>query len=303
MKNRWNKLKDELWDKTQGNWNISKVPEIYDAVKFDLVHHPTLAPEHLAPVYDVATQLNDVLVPNEYGHAGKSRAWIGAVVCDKLLRKLLQDLRSSVDTGPAPEALPERPLVTASQDLRGSLSSGRMNDDEEDEAVVQEMEYVGIDPSHASTSSTVVKSVHRRVRTRLYFTSESHIQTLMNVLRYDPDDSMQGLVGEDAKKRLCAEPIFDYLSQIVFRLYEDKLAPPERPERYMVEVLFSPGASGHPVELAGSTHIMPVEELRLLHPSGKPLTLKQVQLVLGQYVNNGQGSPKARHRNSFPLLE
>merc|ERR1712108_111168 len=83
-----------------------------------------------------------------------------------------------------------------------------------------------------------INSPDRRVCTRLYFTSESHIQTLMNVLRYghrasDASDlPADGFVCESVEKRMQKEPVFDYLTQIVFRLYMDKLAAEGSPERY-----------------------------------------------------------------------
>merc|ERR1719409_2521848 len=34
---RWVKLKEDFWDKKAKEWNISKIPEIYDAVKYDVM--------------------------------------------------------------------------------------------------------------------------------------------------------------------------------------------------------------------------------------------------------------------------
>jgi inositol hexakisphosphate/diphosphoinositol-pentakisphosphate kinase len=65
----------------------------------------------------------------------------------------------------------------------------------------------------------------RRVRTRLYFTSESHIHSLMNVLRYcNFDESMDGeesLVCKNALDNLFKTRELDYMSYIVLRMFEN----------------------------------------------------------------------------------
>ena len=62
---------------------------------------------------------------------------------------------------------------------------------------------------------------NRQVRTRLYFTSESHIHSLVNIIRYgglfpDPDKEWAA-----ADKYLSTVTELNYLSHLVFLLYED----------------------------------------------------------------------------------
>merc|ERR1740121_2161652 len=92
---RWSKLGEELFEKKKGQWNISKVPEIHDAVKYDLIHHPVLA-DGFAPLHEVSHRLNNIIVSNEYGTDNLSRLRIGSVVCGRLLPKLICDLTNSV---------------------------------------------------------------------------------------------------------------------------------------------------------------------------------------------------------------
>lgn len=66
-----------------------------------------------------------------------------------------------------------------------------------------------------------VNSIKRHVRTRIYFTSESHIHSLMNILRHEEHDG-SSLLSDDARTKLDGTREFDYLTQIVFRLYEMK---------------------------------------------------------------------------------
>nr|CAB3493647.1 unnamed protein product [Digitaria exilis] len=70
-----------------------------------------------------------------------------------------------------------------------------------------------------------VRTPERHVRTRLYFTSESHIHSLMNVLRYcNLDECLQGedsLVCQSALDRLHRTKELDYMSNIVLRMFEN----------------------------------------------------------------------------------
>ena len=134
-----------------------------------------------------------------------------------------------------------------------------------------------------------VRSPDTMVRTRLYFSSESHLNTLLNVLRtWGSDvrgDGSQGgggasgvgtplasdstgddILDEAARSFLSALPEIDYLTHIVFRLYENMAVAPLDPLRHRVEVLFSPGAALCPFD--GS----PREPFTALQPSGQPLS-------------------------------
>jgi hypothetical protein len=51
----------------------------------------------------------------------------------------------------------------------------------------------------------------------------------------------------------------DYLTHIVIRMYESKSVPFDDPERFRIEILFSPGASHDPFEMARieDDHVLP----------------------------------------------
>lgn len=70
-----------------------------------------------------------------------------------------------------------------------------------------------------------INSPLRHVRTRIYFTSESHIHSLVNILRHEHLDG-KSLLSDEARARLDSTTEFDYLTQIVFRMYENKLVWP-----------------------------------------------------------------------------
>jgi inositol hexakisphosphate/diphosphoinositol-pentakisphosphate kinase len=42
----------------------------------------------------------------------------------------------------------------------------------------------------------------------------------------------------------------DYLTHLVFRLYENKSVPADHPQRFKLEILFSPGAAYDPTEVS-----------------------------------------------------
>lgn len=363
---RWKKLNDELWKAKTKDWDISKVPEIFDAVKFDLIHHPHLVPSFSA-LYDIAKLLNDIIVPNEYGYDVPSRMEIGSMVCGPLLTALVRDLKVSKDSDKVLEKKAESKIVYAFQYMKRWLAGEKKpttpsaplvsnespQPQEEKEDGEHACRFAGLDAAQA----VGLESPDRRVRTRLYFTSESHIQALMNVLRYChhplPDSLRPGCPGEDFTQRsgsppcassptasatlssypsraspdperrtsvsssssttrtrptmtsdispphvhsprrgkgivqdtveadMRAEPVFDYFTQIVFRLYEDKRVEPGCDERYRVEVLFSPGARGHPSSANANGHIMQVDDLRPLHAPSEPLTLARLLQLLG----------------------
>lgn len=68
-----------------------------------------------------------------------------------------------------------------------------------------------------------INSPCRHVRTRIYFTSESHIHALMNVLKYCklPNAENSQKDNPEVNPNVLNVPEYDYLSHLVFRLYEN----------------------------------------------------------------------------------
>ena len=102
----------------------------------------------------------------------------------------------------------------------------------------------------AYSADLPINSMGRRIRTRLYFTSESHLHTMINVLRFGGSDAQKSILSEHGLKVLGEAPEFCYLTQIVIRLFEDPRRDMEDPRRYRVEILFSPGATATPMHMA-----------------------------------------------------
>jgi hypothetical protein len=204
------------------------------------------------------------------------------------------------------------------------------------------------------TYAADVNSPLRHVRTRVYFTSESHMHSLINVLRYchlgaagggaggtggggaggggaaaatttttagaadpaaaaaaaasailppksptSPQPSSpsnpppeQPLLSPSGLAQLDSTPELDYLTHVVLRMFEDKAAPLESPDRFFVEVLFSAGANHDPTAFfsasnsggSGATlHVLPPKARVALHP-GRGVALDRAGALLSRYA-------------------
>ena len=63
MVRRWAKLEKDFLSKT-GVFDISKIPDIYDCIKYDLLHNITILQlEQAEEIYTYAKNLADVVIP------------------------------------------------------------------------------------------------------------------------------------------------------------------------------------------------------------------------------------------------
>uniref|UniRef100_A0A8C2WNA0 Inositol hexakisphosphate and diphosphoinositol-pentakisphosphate kinase n=1 Tax=Cyclopterus lumpus TaxID=8103 RepID=A0A8C2WNA0_CYCLU len=203
MLQRWSKLERDFRMKN-GRYDISKIPDIYDCVKYDVIHNATLGLEDTLELFRLSRALADIVIPQEYG--------INRV--EKL------------------------DIAYAHLHFRGLMSPGR------------------------------------HVRTRLYFTSESHVHSLLSIFRYGgmldvraPTASSRSAdVSSDVGVNVCvcvcvcqeendqqwkramdylsAVSELNYMTQIVIMLYEDNTKDLTSEERFHVELHFSPGVKG-----------------------------------------------------------
>ncbi|XP_045678114.1 inositol hexakisphosphate and diphosphoinositol-pentakisphosphate kinase 1 isoform X8 [Phyllostomus hastatus] len=198
MLQRWSKLERDFRQKS-GRYDISKIPDIYDCVKYDVQHNASLGLQGTAELLRLSKALADVVIPQEYGISREEKLEIAVGFCLPLLRKILLDLQRTHED----------------EYSRGVLSPGR------------------------------------HVRTRLYFTSESHVHSLLSVFRYGGLlDETQDAQWQRALAYLGAISELNYMTQIVIMLYEDNTRDPLSEERFHVELHFSPGVKG--VEEEGS---------------------------------------------------
>uniref|UniRef100_A0A4W5P9R1 Inositol hexakisphosphate and diphosphoinositol-pentakisphosphate kinase n=1 Tax=Hucho hucho TaxID=62062 RepID=A0A4W5P9R1_9TELE len=184
MLQRWSKLERDFRNKS-GRYDISKIPDIYDCVKYDTQHNSTLDLEDTLELFRLSRALADIVIPQEYGINKPEKMDIAQAYCLPLMKKIQLDLQRT----------------------------------HEDEAVNK------LHPLY----SRGVMSPGRHVRTRLYFTSESHVHSLLSIFRY---------VCLCAMDYLSAVSELNYMTQIVIMLYEDNN---KVQERFHVELHFSPG--------------------------------------------------------------
>ncbi|XP_073943698.1 inositol hexakisphosphate and diphosphoinositol-pentakisphosphate kinase isoform X2 [Choristoneura fumiferana] len=203
MGRRWGKIEKDFCTKNH-NYDISKIPDIYDCIKYDLQHNQHALQFDLAEeLYMYAKYLADIVIPQEYGLTMQEKLTIGQGICTPLLKKIRADLQRNIEES-------------------GEETVNRLN------------------PRY----SHGVSSPGRHVRTRLYFTSESHVHSLLTVLRCG---SLLDVVKDEQWRRameyVSMVSELNYMSQIVVMLYEDPTKDPCSEERFHVELHFSPGVN------------------------------------------------------------
>ncbi|CAG9540958.1 unnamed protein product [Cercopithifilaria johnstoni] len=229
---QWNKCNksnrslylNESWDLAERRWakelhefrrvnksgdvefDISKIPDIYDNIKYDMEHNPELCINNegqFERMYLCAKNMADIVVPQEYGISENSKVIIGQHVCTPLLKKIRSDLYHCI---------------------------GNPNEDDT---------QTRLDPRASQGIATPL----RHVRTRLYFTSESHIHTIMNLIKYGGLCKVDDKKWQRAMHFLSSVTEYNYMTQVVLMIYEDSrtTSTKQGTDRFHIELLFSPG--------------------------------------------------------------
>ncbi|XP_030447187.1 inositol hexakisphosphate and diphosphoinositol-pentakisphosphate kinase VIP2-like isoform X2 [Syzygium oleosum] len=300
---RWRKLERDLYNERKERFDITQIPDVYDSCKYDLLHNAHLNLEGLDELFKVAQLLADGVIPNEYGINPKQKLKIGSKIARRLLGKILIDLRNTRE-----EAISVAELKNnQDQDSKSNSSEwdykdchlkhhgknedGRRSSTTSDKSIDQEDDddketKYRLDPKYAN-----VKTPDRHVRTRLYFTSESHIHSMMNVLRYcNLDESLEGeesLLSNSALQRLYRTKELDYMSYIVLRMFENIEVDLDDPNRFRIEMTFSRGADRSPLEKSRcetpslhQEHILPIMGPERLQETRSGLTLEKMEKML-----------------------
>jgi inositol hexakisphosphate/diphosphoinositol-pentakisphosphate kinase len=177
MADRWEKIHKDFFSLKTNKYDLTKVPDVYDMVRFDILHNSHLKLDGINELFELSMAFENSVVPQEYGSDNNDKRIIGSKMCGALLDKIKHDL-------------------TVTQHHESEFS-------------------YNLDHSHAE--DLLINSLGRCVRTRLYFTSESHLHTLLNVLRFPKEGepcaiSPEGLVQLDKISEL------GYLTQVMIFL-------------------------------------------------------------------------------------
>ncbi len=87
---RWRLLYNKMYDEEDDEFDLSRVPDVHDNVRFDMLHNPHLGlTSTLQKLYTLAKLMADVVVPQEYGTTIVQKRSIANKMCGALLDKLL----------------------------------------------------------------------------------------------------------------------------------------------------------------------------------------------------------------------
>ena len=67
MLQRWTKLERDFRMKS-GRYDISKIPDIYDCVKYDVQHNSSLGLEDTLELFTLSRALADIVIPQVHKH-------------------------------------------------------------------------------------------------------------------------------------------------------------------------------------------------------------------------------------------
>ena len=215
MQQRWKRLTNDFYNPKTQRFDITKVPDVEDYIKYDTIHNRSLFKDSLlVSLFFRAKVLADFVVPREYGWTKEDKLKIGYLTCNPLC-----------------------------------------------EAIVKNIQNV--------MSDTPSSSIY------LHFTSESHVHPLLNLLLHN---SVVPISSLDFFREL------NYLTQVIFKVYENTSLPSHDPNRFSIQLFYSVGAIGDALACtAEDNQILPVVPAICIHPG---VTLEQLKLIFFDSVEN-----------------
>ena len=218
---RYVKLYNDFYDNKKQKFDISKIPDIYDNIKYDLIHNKQIIGETAFDLYKIVSNLAEFVMPLEYGIKIEDKIKIGITFIKPLLSKIYNDLLWS-----NPEVMDKK-----------NINNFDLGDKNLKSLELKERTYFGLDKDKLDKSE--IKSFWRHIKTRIYFTSQSHLYSLLNTLIY----SMNSFLVDNGKGINPIWSVFDldYCSHIVFRLFENYNVNKKSNERFRIEIIVSAG--------------------------------------------------------------
>ena len=246
---RYVKLKNDFYNIKKDKFDISKIPDIYDNIKYDIIHNKDLMNSSAYELFDEISILANFVMPLEYGITRDEKISIGLKIIKPLLNKIYSDL---IDINSVYSKKRKKSNFEEDKNWSG-LNAAKMNENE-------------------------IKSTGRHVKSRFYFTCASHIYALLNIIGY----GYNSILTHNNKKsfeELKKIFDFDYCSHIIFRLFEDLNVDLLNPKRFRLEIIMSPGSNKNPKE-ANDEHLMNVAPWIFLN---KNLNVEKMKQFLSKF--------------------
>ena len=245
---RYVKLKNDFFNTKKNIFDISKIPDIYDNIKYDIIHNKDLMNESSYELFEEVCLLANFVMPFEYGITRDEKINLGLKIIKPLLKKMYSDLILD----------------------NSSSSSSLENIEKEDK------NWSGLDATKVDENE--IKSPERYVKSRFYFTCASHMYALLNIIGYGYNSS---LIHKNKKSLKKLKKIFDldYCSHFIFRLFENFNVDLQNPKRFRLEIIMSPGSNNNPKE-ANNEHLISVSPWILLN---KNLNLEKLKEFFNKF--------------------
>ena len=191
---RWKKLADDFYDSDKDHFDITKVPDVYDNIKYDYIHNRALFGDRGKALFEKVEALSNLITPLEYGITIEQKTSIARKIVNPLMSKINNDLLWWYN--------------------REKIES-------ESAFSYEYSDYAGLDVT--KVTSNEVYSKWRNIKTRLYFTSASVLYSLFNTVLYGMNSDLLDKSENNMENLKKFENIMDldYLSHIVFKLYEN----------------------------------------------------------------------------------
>jgi len=139
----------------------------------------------------------------------------------------------------------------------------------------------------------LVKSHWRHIRTRLYFTSASHLYTLLNTLKLGVNSI---LIEKSDQEKLDSILRLDFMSSFVFRLFENLHVEEDDPSRFKLEMMVNRGAVTDSEEITKvEQHTIPIKH-NLFVDINKKLNLDEIDTFFANLLRTEEdrvSSPSA----------
>ena len=245
---RYAKLKNDFFNSKKNLFDISKIPDIYDNIKYDIIHNNDLMNKSSFELFEEVSLLANFVMPFEYGITRDEKLNIGLNIIKPLLKKMSADLI----------------------DINSNFYSN-------EDSLEKDKNWSGLDETNVDENE--INTPERHVKSRFYFTCASHMYALLNVIGY----AYNGNSVINNKNRKSFEKLknifdLDYCSHIIFRLFENLNVDLQNPKRFRLEIIMSPGSNKDPRE-ANKNHLIDVSPWILLD---KNLNLTQMKDFLNK---------------------